>query len=478
MESSVRPAQTLLRNTVWLFAAQIVLKLLAFYSTVVVANRLDVENFGLFNFAISYTTLFLPFFDLGLDAFLVREIAVGKDESRTLLWSAVVSKCFLSTVGFAAIFLISLFVDAARLHGTVILLAALALFLKNLSTSFVSLLRGNHRMDLDAKISVVSKVVEVALTLAAVWLYSSIEMILYFLIVAALFQLVYSAAVAYRHARPNFAFSLPLARRLLAGGMPFALTGLSVMIYFHIDTVMLSVMVSEQAVGIYRAAYNIVLAATSFSSAFVIALFPMIAKLYESDRKSAVSLSSNVIFYALIFSLPIAVGGTLIADQFIRRLYVSSFGEAGFILQILLWWVPLSSVTSILGFILGGMNLQRYVLGVSVINALFNVVANLILIPIISFVGASIVTVLTELLGLFLLSAIVRKQFGNVFESFPLVKVLLANAFLLPLLLATNHFPVVWLIILGGLLYSGGLFATRAVSWGEITKLKFLLQRS
>ena len=118
--------------------------------------------------------------------------------------------------------------------------------------------------------------------------------------------------------------------------MPFALTGLSVMIYFHIDTVMLSMLVNEKAVGIYRAAYNIVLAATTFSSAFVIALFPMIARLYETERENAVKLSSDVIFYALIFSLPIAFGGTLIASQFIGQLYLPSFGEAAFILQILL----------------------------------------------------------------------------------------------------------------------------------------------
>jgi O-antigen/teichoic acid export membrane protein len=475
VESDARPAQILLRNTAWLLAAQVILKLLGFYSTIVVANHLDVENFGLFNFAISFTTLFIPIFDFGLDAFLVREIAVGKEDSQNLLGSAVLSKLVLSVFGFAAILFISFFVDAAHSHERVILLAAVALFLKNLSTSFVSLLRGNHRMDLDAKISIVSKIAEVGLTLAAVWLYSDLVKILWFLIFAATFQLAYSIFVAYRHTHSAIVLSMRLARKLLRGGMPFALTGLSVMIYFHIDTVMLSMLVNDKAVGIYRAAYNIVLAATTFSSAFVIALFPMIARLYDTDRDTAVRLSSRVIFYALVFSLPVALGGTLIASQFIGRLYLPSFGEAAFILQILLWWVPLSSVTSILGFILGGMNLQRYVLGVSLVNAVFNVVANLILIPIISYVGASIVTVLTELLGLLLLSLIVKKQFGNVFKSLPVNKLVMANAFLLPVLLLTNMIPLVWLLGAGAALYITGLFATKTVSWTELTKLKLLL---
>lgn len=476
VDSTARPAQILLRNTAWLFAAQIVLKLLAFYSTIVVANHLDVGNFGLFNFAISFTTLFIPIFDFGMDAFLVREVAVGGEDSQRLLGSAVVSKLFLSIFGFAAIFLMSFFVEAAHSNERIIILAAVALFLKNLSTSFVSLLRGNHRMDLDARISIVAKVVEVGLTLLAVWLYSDLEKILWFLIVAATFQLVYSIVVAYRHTHVSIVISVRLARKLLRGGMPFALTGLSVMIYFHIDTVMLSMLVNEKAVGIYRAAYNIVLAATTFSSAFVIALFPMIARLYETERENAVKLSSDVIFYALIFSLPIAFGGTLIASQFIGQLYLPSFGEAAFILQILLWWVPISSVTSILGHILGGMNLQRYVLGVSTVNAIFNVVANLILIPIISFVGASIVTVLTELLGLLLLSIIVKKQFGNVFKSLPLKKLAFANAFLLPVVVLANVLPLLWLLFLGTALYTSGLFITKTVSWNELTRLKLLMQ--
>jgi len=475
VESTARPAQILLRNTAWLFAAQIVLKLLAFYSTIVVANHLDVVNFGLFNFAISFTTLFIPIFDFGMDAYLVREIAVGADDSQVLLGSAVISKLVLSVFGFAAILLVSFFVGAAHNNERIIFLAAIALFLKNLSTSFVSLLRGNHRMDLDARISIVAKVAEVGLTLLAVWLYSDLEKILWFLIVAAVFQLAYSIVVAYRHTHVSVVFSMRLARKLMRGGMPFALTGLSVMIYFHIDTVMLSTLVDEKAVGIYRAAYNIVLAATTFSSAFVVALFPMIAKLYETERENAVRLSAQVIFYALIFSLPIALGGTLIASQFIGRLYLPSFGEAAFILQILLWWVPISAVTSILGHILGGMNLQRYVLGVSSINAVFNVVANLILIPIISYVGASIVTVLTELLGLFLLSIIIRKQFGNVFKSLPVLRLMIANAFLLPVLMFANVLNLIWLLALGAALYTIGLFATKTVSWTELLKVKVLL---
>ena len=142
VDSTARPAQILLRNTAWLFAAQIVLKLLAFYSTIVVANHLDVGNFGLFNFAISFTTLFIPIFDFGMDAFLVREVAVGGEDSQRLLGSAVVSKLFLSIFGFAAIFLMSFFVEAAHSNEKIIILAAVALFLKNLSTSFVSLLPG------------------------------------------------------------------------------------------------------------------------------------------------------------------------------------------------------------------------------------------------------------------------------------------------------------------------------------------------
>jgi len=51
--------RTVARNTVFLFAAQITLRLLGFVPVILLANYLGVEGYGLYNFAIAFATLFI-----------------------------------------------------------------------------------------------------------------------------------------------------------------------------------------------------------------------------------------------------------------------------------------------------------------------------------------------------------------------------------------------------------------------------------
>ncbi|MBI3766309.1 MAG: polysaccharide biosynthesis C-terminal domain-containing protein, partial [Ignavibacteriales bacterium] len=170
--------------------------------------------------------------------------------------------------------------------------------------------------------------------------------------------------------------------------------------------------------------------------------------------------------------LPIAFGATVMAQPLISVLYKESFASAVLTLQILVWWLPIMYVTNVLGHILGAIKLQKLVLAVSSINALVNIGMNLILIPLYTDRGAAVTTVLTELLGLCVLSYIVVRRFGSVFDIKRITRLAIANLIILPIVFFNTALNVGILILIGAVLYTGALFGLRAISMQDITELK------
>lgn len=471
----------LARNTLILFLAQAFAKITGFVSLIILANYLGVEPYGAFSFALAFASLFIPLTDLGIDPFLTRELAARQKAPGVLIGTNLVLKVIFGVFALAAITVAISFSSASPQYVPLVILAGIIIVIRAITSSFSACFRGGQRMGLDAQSMSVGKLAEILLILLAVLLRSDLFQLFQLLLVSSCLQLLYTYYVARKNAFLNDIFvAWGVAKELMKGGLPFALTGVAVTIYFHIDTVMLSFMVGEHSVGIYRAAYNIVFAISGFSAAVVVALFPMIAYTHTHDRESAVRLAEKTVFFSLVFSLPIAVGALVLGPQIIDLLYKTEFADGGLTLQILGWWLPVMYVTNVLGHILGAIKLQKLVLMVSSVNAVFNVVANLILIPQFADKGAAMATVLTEVLGLSMLSYLVVRNFGRVFDGRRILRLILATCTILPLALLAPSVNVMILITLGAFIYIVSLFALKVLTRDDMATLRrmFLAQSS
>jgi O-antigen/teichoic acid export membrane protein len=169
--------------------------------------------------------------------------------------------------------------------------------------------------------------------------------------------------------------------------------------------------------------------------------------------------------------MPIVVFATGLAGPIIHFLYRDTFAEASSSLRILVWWLPVAAITNILGYVLGAIGLQRKVLLISIMNAVFNVIVNFYFIPHFGPVGASITTVATELLGFMLLASIVRKHFGHVYQVGKFLRVACASLFILPLMYFDHVFNVIVLGLAGTAIYSTALFLFGALKKQDIQNL-------
>ena len=474
-----RLQDTVARNTAFLVVAQVLVKLFAFAAVVLLANQLNVESFGLFNFILAFASLFVPLADLGVDTFLVRELAAHPDRRPALAGTAIRLKLLSGLLTLALILVVYSFVPKDDVPAGLMALAAMLIVLRTVPGTLSAFFRAQQLMGSDSLIQVGAKVFEFLAIGTALLLESSLWGLYALLIAGSLVQLGASVWMAYRRGYLSGTLvDMDTARLLVRGGLPFAATGISVMIYFHVDAVLLTYLVGEAETGLYRAATNIMFAASGFSAAVVLALFPMVAEQHERNRDETIRLASNAVTYSLFLALPMAVGGTALAPSLIGALYRSTYGAAGPVLMVLLWWLPVSFVTNVFGHVLGAIGRQSTVLRITLVNAAFNVLLNLVLIPRFGALGAAITTVATEALGLILIRGVVVRVFGRMIDPSRIIRILVASAPLALLVFLNGVWPPVVLVPFGVVLYVASAFAVGAMSMTELRYLLSLARRT
>jgi O-antigen/teichoic acid export membrane protein len=190
---------------------------------------------------------------------------------------------------------------------------------------------------------------------------------------------------------------LTLWREVIRSALPLGLAYLAVTLYAGIDTVLLDRMVGESAVGYYNAAYKFIYQAIVLPIAFVNSLFPFMSEYWHRDQEKLKILFQKAYDAMVLIAIPFGVTVTITAPKLILLIYGNPYTPSILPLQILIWAVVLMFQTIIFGYMMVALDQQRKSLVIDLCALGLNIGLNLILIPLWSFIGASITTVVTEL---------------------------------------------------------------------------------
>jgi hypothetical protein len=187
---------------------------------------------------------------------------------------------------------------------------------------------------------------------------------------------------------------------LLRKSIPFFVYGVLGVIYYRIDTIMLSLMTSTAVVGWYGAGYRIfdtlVFLPSLVISAIMYPVFSQLSAHSQSDLKIAIEKSLNFLLFCCI---PISTGLIIAAPNLVGFLYHrSDFINAIPVMQYLAPGLLFLYVNSVLTSTLISVGREKKITLMAGIALVFNLGLNLLLIPLYQQVGAALVTSLTELL--------------------------------------------------------------------------------
>lgn len=406
------------KNSLLPMGLQLLNKVIDFVFAMLMFRILAPQMAGRYYFAV----LFIGYFDIltrfGLGTLLTRDVA--KDRS--------LASPYLSTINGlrAGLWLASLPVMAVviavylRFGGlTADVVAAIALFalslvLGNLADGFSSVFNAYEKMEYPAAISTVTAITRVSLgvlVLLAGWGFVGVAGVS---LAANAVSATILGWLMLRHClRPRFEWRPGLARQMMSTSFPLMINSLLSTMFFRVDTLLLKPLKGDAVTGTYNAAYAYLNALGIIPAYFTMAIFPLMSRFAAQGRDSLMRAYVLSLRLLLMAALPITACVPFIARELILLLGGAEYLPDGAIaLQILIGFLPLSFVNGVTQYVLIAIDQQRFLTRAFLIGATFNIIANLIAIPLFSFRGAAVVTIVSELVLLLPFYYGVRKHLG------------------------------------------------------------------
>lgn len=459
-------------------AAQVMMKALGFLFNVYVVRRLGDEHFGRYAAVMAFVSIFAIFSDLGMAPYMLREIAADRKNVRWLLPNVVALRLLLSIGVVAASTLVANLLGKGPEMVLGIFIGACSLFMYAFQGPLDSTLVAWERLDYSATFSFASQLVFWGLGTAFLIIGWGFVGLLVASLVSVASLALLEGRIVLREVGWNELTLVPHRwGELIKASLPFGISGLSFSLQSQFDTAYMSIMLTDAAVGWYNVPLQLVQMSMLLAQSVCSSMFPSLARAYSEDRISIYGIVQRTLKYLLMLSLPIAVGGAILADRLIPFLYTEEFVNSIVLMRILIWTVPILFLSELLGVVNLATHRERTVAKINVFNAFISVVLNLIAVPVAGAVGAALARVGSRgiRLGQYWRLLGSRLLVGEHWKD--LLRVALAAGVMGAGLILLRNLNLFISIGAGASLYVLFLFLFRAVDREEVRRLLDLLAR-
>lgn len=386
----------IIKNIGALATGEVITRILSLILIIYIARFLGDTGFGRYSFAFAFTSLFLVLVDPGINSVVIRDVSRAKKIAGKYLGNIIILRSLLSLIAFFFIVIVINLMDYPDETKLAVYIVGIYTIMTSFSQLTRSVFRAFEKMEYEALLNIIERLIFVSLGIVVLLKgFGLIEVVLVFLVAGAANILLSFIVTGRKFAIPKLEIDIELWKYLVKEGLPFGAAFIFITIYIKADTVLLSIMKGDAAVGWYNAAYQIPMAATLISAAMMESVFPAFSNLFRSS-KEALSIAYEKSFRFLsIIAIPIAMGVTILSDKIIFSLYGKGFENSVFILRILVWFIIFEFMSYLLYITLASINKQRINTISTCICASLNVILNLLLIPQFSLMGAAIVKIIT-----------------------------------------------------------------------------------
>jgi PST family polysaccharide transporter len=445
--------------------------LLSAATSVILARYLGRERLGEYGALYAYLTLYSWLATFGLESVLAREAAQRRLEASSIfLTGSVISLVFATAGTGLALLLAPVFGYGGSLRLLLVVAAIDILLIPSIRISGII-----FQVDMQQWYGVGIGLIRQMLWLLAVVLLALGKAAFLWVILArtgcGLVEagLILFVTLQRRFLSRPWTFSLDRARQLIRYGFPVALNVVAVGIYHRIDQVMLHKIASDQMLGPYVVAVQLVEQFSALPVALISALFPVLSQMSAQEEQFRHYLGVS---YRFLMSVVFAVCAVLtpIAGPLVDFFYGKAFHSSAGLLIVLVW----SEVPIFFGVVISNAlvakNLQRYLPASTVAGAVMNVALNLFMIPRWGALGASWATVVSySFAGIFLFLLIPKTRtfaLQGLRIAFP--SFLVALGITLALMLLPG--PFWWKFVAACICFGAGAWLTGAIRRSELER--------
>ncbi|MDD5547624.1 MAG: flippase [Candidatus Pacebacteria bacterium] len=390
-------AQTVAKNTFWLFSGKIVGQLTRASLVIFAARILGPASWGAFSYVMSLSAFLLIFTDIGLTAIVTRESSKDPLLSKKYFSTAFLFKIILLSLG--SIFLIVAAPYISKINEAVALLPVIAIMLvfDSLRNFGFSISRSQQRMQMEALNEILTNLAIIGLGFFfLIYRPSSYNLAFAYLVGTMIgFSFTFFTLKKYFMEAAHH-FDNKIIKSILSASIPFALSSFLGAIMINTDLIMLGWLRSPEEVGFYSAAQKPIQLLYVAASLFATSLFPVLSRAVLEKTRFRLILEKGLAA-SLLISIPMLMGGIILGNQIIALLFGNDYSPAISAFKVLCLTLIIVFPSVIINNSLLAYNKQKNLITYSLLGATGNVIFNFLFIPIWGIAGAALSTVITQI---------------------------------------------------------------------------------
>lgn len=404
--------QTLAKNTFWLGFGEITSRLLKTIIIFYAIRILGASGWGTFSYAISLCGLFMIFSDFGISSILTRELAKPETNKEEYISTSFLIKILLNILIFIIIIFTAPVFSKDIIATHIIPIVALIMIFDGMREFIFAINRSLEKMEAEAVLKIVTNVLLIIITYIFLIQSATVTSLALGYMAGSLAGLIVTLFIFRKHLKNIFqGFSTDLIKPLITTAWPFAFFAILGSIMANTDTVMLGLMKDTTEVGFYATSQRIIAFLFILPGLIASSLLPTLTKqIHDKEKIKNVVNSSIKIIYMI--AIPLTLGGLIISDSLIIKLFGAEYAPATVMFRISLISILVVFPALIFNNIIFIFNKHKLVVKISLIGALLNVLINIFLIPIYGGIGASIATLISQVVIIIL----IKKQLNEIIE--------------------------------------------------------------
>lgn len=437
---------------------------------------LGVEGFGQFTIAIAYTSFFSVLADLGFFWIVMKELAAGKVDKDYLVSNVFTMRAVVGILIYALAALIGFALPYPLIVKLAIAITVTNFLSLTINHTLVGVFQAKMRIDKAVLTEILGRIFIVATVLFLIKIQAGLLWILIAYSTGSFLNLFASLILVRKYVSLKLAFDLALWKKIFLQSLPMGIVIVLGLIYFKVDTLILSLLKESKDVGIYGAPYKVIEILLALPPMFMGAVFPVLSRyIATKDQRLPLAMQKTFDFLAIL-ALPLVAGTLMLAFPIMKLVAGEEFAlssttsflnvpiTTSITLQILIFAVGLSYLSQFFSYLVVAAGKQQLLIKPFIWGTLFNIALNIILIPKFSYAAAASITVVSEVLLLILEVKVAYRIFKITPELKTLFKALLASTAMAVVLFFISPWNLFFKILLSILAYFMVLYLLRGIS--------------
>jgi O-antigen/teichoic acid export membrane protein len=302
--------------------SQIIRLLTNFLIFIGIARLYGPEAFGQFSVAYTFATICIVLSDFGFDVLLTSEIARNSKDALTICRKYFSMKIIFVGLGSLVMISIPSFQYFSQTSRIIIYTFTLYVVFTSFTNFFNAIFKGLERFEYETKISfVTNSTLLILLGLLGFFRIPLFQIVIFFVVVrfvgAALSMMKAFSLTGGNFMMIDFKEWKSIINQILVFGIHFVFGSL----FFQLDTLLLGMWKGDHAVGIYQAAFKIMILLLIIPDIAINSLLPVLSRLFVESKEKWETTSRLLSKLLFLLSLPTALILFIYPELIIRIIY-------------------------------------------------------------------------------------------------------------------------------------------------------------